>query len=134
MMNDYGGMMGGFDSMFTLFMILFFCAFVFVIVKGLMEWNSNHQSPRLNVSARIVSKRQDVTVHHHANAVDFSGAHGYHTSTTTKYYVTFKVESGDRMEFHVSGCEYGRLAEGDHGQLMFQGTRYLGFDIIQEQR
>lgn len=82
----------------------------------------------------IVSKRQDVTVHHHANAGDSSGAHGFHTSTTTTYYVTFEVESGDRMEFHVNGSEYRRLAQGDHGQLKFQGIRFLGFDIIHEQR
>ena len=31
------------------------------------------------------------------------------------------------MELHVSGFEYGQLAEGDRGQLSFQGTRYLGF-------
>jgi hypothetical protein len=48
-----------------------------------------------------------------------------HTSTT--YYVTFQVESGDRMEFHVGGEEYGFLVEGDFGDLSFQGTRYLGF-------
>ena len=51
-----------------------------------------------------------------------------HTSTT--YYATFQVESGDRMEFSVSGAEYGMLAEGDQGSLTFQGTRYLGFERI----
>ena len=44
-----------------------------------------------------------------------------------RYYVTFQVESGDRMEFEVSGTEYGMLAEGDSGELTFQGTRYLNF-------
>lgn len=42
-------------------------------------------------------------------------------------YVTFQVESGDRMELNVSGTEYGMLIEGDYGELTFQGTRYLGF-------
>ena len=42
-------------------------------------------------------------------------------------YVTFQVESGDRMELAVSGREYGMLAEGDIGKLTFQGTRYLAF-------
>ena len=37
------------------------------------------------------------------------------------------MESGDRMELRVSGREYGLLAEGDRGQLTFQGTRYLSF-------
>ena len=40
---------------------------------------------------------------------------------------TFQVESGDRMEFSVSGREYGLLVEGDTGRLTFQGTRSLGF-------
>ena len=42
--------------------------------------------------------------------------------------MTFQVESGDRMEFHVPGNEYGLLAEGDAGRLSFQGTRYLAFE------
>lgn len=50
-----------------------------------------------------------------------------HTTQSTSYYATFQVESGDRMELHVSGAEYGMLAEGDTGKLTFQGTRYLGF-------
>jgi hypothetical protein len=50
-----------------------------------------------------------------------------HSSTSTSYYVTFEVESGDRMELHVEGHEYGLLVEGDKGDLSFQGTRYLGF-------
>ena len=51
--------------------------------------------------------------------------HGHHTTST--YYVTFQFESGDRMEFSVDGSEYGLLAEGDTGNLCFQGTRYLSF-------
>ncbi len=42
--------------------------------------------------------------------------------------MTFQVESGDRMEFSVTGSEYGMLAEGDTGKLSFQGTRYLSFE------
>ena len=64
----------------------------------------------------------------HANSGDMSGAHGFHTTTNTTYYVTFQVESGDRMEFCVSGTEYGMLVEGDTGRLTFQGTRYLAFE------
>ena len=44
------------------------------------------------------------------------------------YYVTFEVDSGDRIEFSMSGSEYGMLIEGDAGTLNFQGTRYLGFE------
>ena len=63
-----------------------------------------------------------------AKAGDASGAHGFHTTSATWYYVTFQVESGDRMEFSVGGTDFGMLAEGDHGNLSFQGTRYLSFE------
>jgi hypothetical protein len=48
-------------------------------------------------------------------------------TTSTSYYATFEVESGDRMELSVDGRAYGLLAQGDIGSLTFQGTRYLGF-------
>lgn len=38
-----------------------------------------------------------------------------------------KGESGDLIEFVVHGREYGMLAEGDCGELTFQGTRYIDF-------
>lgn len=76
----------------------------------------------------VVSKLTEVTHHSHANASAATGAHGYSTSSSTWYYVTFQVESGDRMEFSVIGSEYGMLAEGDCGKLSLQGTRYLSFE------
>lgn len=54
----------------------------------------------------------------------------HHTTYSTSYFVTFQVESGDRMELHVAGHEYGMLIEGDRGKLTFQGTRYLGFERV----
>lgn len=58
----------------------------------------------------------------------FGGAGAMHTARSTSYYAAFQVGSGDRMELHVGGAEYGMLAEGDAGKLTFQGTRYLGFE------
>lgn len=117
-----------FSGMFSLVFILVVCFFIYSIIKGAEQWNRNNKAPRLAVEARILSKRTDVTHHQHPVGGDVSGAHGFHTSTSTDYYVTFEVESGDRMEFHVDGNEYGRLLEGDFGKLYFQGTRYLGFE------
>lgn len=98
------------------------------VIQGISTWHKNNNSPRLTVPAVIVAKRESITHHQHPNAGDVSGAHGFHITTSTTYYVTFQVESGDRMEFPVSGSEYGMLAEGDTGKLMFQGTRYLAFE------
>lgn len=123
---DFGfGLLG---VMFAVVFLLVISVFIVVFVKGISQWNKNNHSPRLTVPATVVSKRADISHHHHANAGDATGAHGYHTSTSTSYYVTFQVESGDRMELHMSGSEYGLLIEGDRGNLTFQGTRYLGFE------
>ena len=78
----------------------------------------------MTVDAAVVSKRQNTTVHHHHD----SNTGGMHNRSSTTYYATFQFDSGDRLELCVSGREYGLLAEGDVGELTFQGTRYLGFD------
>ena len=124
----------GFDWFFQIFDILFpllflcvFGMFVYTLVGNLRTWNKNNHSPRLTVPAVVAAKRMEVSHSHQANAGDPSGAHGYSTHTFTSYYVTFQVESGDRMELPVNGQDYGMLVEGDAGKLSFQGTRYLGF-------
>ena len=121
----------GFDMLFSiLFPILFLVVLGMIlcaIIGNISTWNKNNHSPRLTVPATVVAKRTDVSHSSSANAGDVSGAHGYDTSTFTSYYVTFQVESGDRMELEVDGSDYGMLVEGDIGKLSFQGTRYLGF-------
>ena len=118
----FGFGFGMFGVMFTLMFILVFGIFIVTIVRGIGQWNKNNNSPRLTVAATVVSKRTNVSHHHH----------DHHTHHSTSYYVTFQVDSGDRMELHMTGQEYGMLVEGDKGNLTFQGTRYLGFERIQE--
>ena len=120
----------GFVVAEMLFSFLFFLIATFIVItliRGLGQWNRNNNAPRLTVNALVVAKRQDVSAHMRHNAGDVSGAHGVHYAHSTAYYATFQFDSGDRMEFAVDGAEYGLLAEGDAGQLTFQGTRYLGF-------
>ena len=112
-----------FQIMFTLMFVLVISMFIATAVRGISQWNKNNNSPRLTVPATVVAKRTNVTRHRHGGA---NGHHHHHSSTS--YYVTFQVESGDRMELQVAGTEYGMLIEGDSGKLTFQGTRYLGFE------
>ena len=113
------------DGFFSIFFLLFIVAFVAILgmilvtfVRELSQRNKNNHSPRLTVEARVVTKRQNIS-HHHS---------GDHMSTTSsRYFATFQVESGDRMELQMSGQDYGMLVEGDRGRLTFQGTRYLDF-------
>ena len=119
-MNFFFG--GGFE---TVFFLVFFCIlamFVVTAVRGIGQWNKNNRSPRLTVDATVVAKRTDVSRHFHGDM------QAGHMAASSRYYATFEVESGDRMELCMSGQEYGMLAEGDNGKLSFQGTRYLGFE------
>ena len=119
-----GGFGGGFEIMFFLVFAIVIGTFIFSFISGISQWNKNNQSPRLTVESTIVTKRADTSLHHHhANDI-------HHTTRSTTYYVTFEVESGDRIELEVNGTEYGMLVEGDYGKLSFQGTRYLGFERI----
>ena len=108
---------------FPLIFFLVLAIFLFTFIKGISQWNQNNHSPRLTVDATVVAKRAHVDHHHH-----HTGNGAMHMTTSTTYYATFQVESGDRMELCVSSREYGMLIEGDHGKLSFQGTRYLGFE------
>ena len=115
-------------QLFPLVFLLVLGMILFTVVGNLRTWSKNNASPRLTVPATVVAKRMNVSRHHTANAGNMTGAHGYTSTSATTYYVTFQVESGDRMELRLSGTEYGQLAEGDTGKLSFQGTRYLGFE------
>ena len=93
--------------------------FLPIIVKGISVWHKNNNSPRLSVPVKIVTKRADTT---------YTSQQDMMSSSHTTYYVTFEVESGDRIELVVPSSEYGFMVEGDQGKLTFQGTRYISFD------
>lgn len=107
------------DMMFMINLI--FIGIVFVIVIGMFIFGigssikqgiKNNNSPLLTVPAEVVSKR----------------IHVQGDNSRTTYYITFEVQSGDRMEFSIAGKEYGQLVEQDLGLLSFQGTRYISFE------
>lgn len=116
------------EQIMPLFVFFMFGVVLFAIGKNIVTWHQNNQAPRLTVQAKVVSKRQNTMRSSATVAGDLNG--GCHTTptTTTSYYVTFQVESGDRMELLMPGSEYGMIAEGDEGKLTFQGTRFLGFE------
>lgn len=72
----------------------------------------NNRKPKLQVSATVVTKRTS----NHTKATD------------RHYFVTFQVESGDRIEFWVTSFQYSELKQDDCGILTFQGTRFIGFE------
>ncbi|MBQ4572406.1 MAG: DUF2500 domain-containing protein [Clostridia bacterium] len=111
-----------FPIIFGLFFTIFLVVFIYNVVMNIRQWHKNNQSPRLSVDATVVTKRSHTSHnHHHHNG-------HMHTASSTSYYVTFQVQSGDRMELRVKSYDYGMMVEGDYGVLTFQGTRFLGFE------
>ncbi len=112
-----------FEIFFGLFFIIFLGVFVYNVIMNIRQWHRNNQSPKLSVDATVVTKRSHTSHHHHHH----NNGH-MHTTSSTSYYVTFQVQSGDRMELKVKSYDYGMMVEGDFGILTFQGTRFLGFE------
>lgn len=115
----------GMHSMTRMFPIMFFSVFflvfgffAFAIITVMRSHRKNNNAPRLTVGAKVVDKRQV----HSRGGKDHMGR--------IWYYVTFEVESGDRLELETGEGEYGLLASGDAGMLTFQGTRFLKFERI----
>ena len=123
----------GFDFIFPTFFVVILIGFVVVFgiiisrfVQEARERRQNNNSPVLTVAAIVAAKRADVSYYHHHRPMNTDNMQNMNYSTTT-YYATFQVPSGDRMELRVQDNEYGLLVEGDTGNLTFQGTRYLDF-------
>jgi hypothetical protein len=112
-----------FTLMFTLVPLFIVVVFVLVIgsilvgiVRSFMEWQTNNSLPILTVLVSVATKRQHV-----------SGG-GNDSSASTCYYATFETLTDSlRQEFAISSTQYSALAEGDTGQLTYQGTRFKSF-------
>lgn len=108
------------NSAFPIFIAVLIGILALTTVSGIQRHVSNSRKPMLSVHSLIVGKRTEVS-HRHDPDLPVN-------RTDSKYFITFEVESGDRLEFTVSGEEYGQCSEGDEGKLTFQGTRYVGFE------
>lgn len=108
----------GAPAFFPLFGVVFLGILVVTlggsIIKTLGEQGRNQAAPVLSAEAHVVTKRAEVRSRGKSHATD--------------YYATFGLDSGARVEFELSGEEYGLLAEGDRGELRYQGTWFLGFN------
>jgi Protein of unknown function (DUF2500). len=110
---------------FSLLVLLFMVLPVAVVIglvggyiyrRGGGRGRANNSAPTLSIPAVAVAKRTEI-------AHDVVSGRTY-----TKYYVTFQVESGDRMELHAAGDDYGVIVEDDFGKLTFRGNELVSFE------
>ncbi|MDU2241924.1 MAG: DUF2500 domain-containing protein [Paenibacillus sp.] len=119
-MQSWTEMFGVVETALPVLFVVIIGILAVTVAGGLLRTIGNNKQPVLSVHSVIVGKRTEVS---HRHDTDTSV-----NRSDTKYYLTFEVESGDRLEFAVSGTEYGQCAEGDEGKLTFQGRRYHGFE------
>lgn len=113
----------GFDDfLFSIFPIMFFIVFGFIVFSIIKSYVTNSHAPIITVEAKVIGKRTDVS-HHSHNDANNNISH----STSTTYYITFQTEHGERLELSLSGRMYGSLVEGDVGDLTYQGEWFKDF-------
>lgn len=88
-----------------------------LVVRGVRYGLASPQS----APATCVAKRTQVT--------GGGGMPGeMHSGSTTWYHATFEFADGSRRELSLTGTQYGLLAEGDHGELIWRDTVFKGLD------
>lgn len=112
----------GVSLMFTVVPLLMIGIVIYALANRVKENQYNQTQPQLSVPVRVVTKRQEVSTSHHHHE-----SHVSHNSST-RYFITFEFESGDRKEFSVRGEVFGMVAEEDNGILCFQGNEFQGFE------
>ena len=95
--------------------VVVLAVFATVIIKGVGAWSRNNASPVVTTMARVVTKRSE----------SYGGSG--ESRARTAYFATFETPAGERFELPVPARESGLIAEGDAGELTYQGTRFKGF-------
>lgn len=105
----------------SMFKALFIFIFIYIIFNGIKQYSENSKSPIITVEAKVTDKDKRTTTHVHNN----NGTITHHHNTT--YYVTFKTEHGEKIQFSISRRFYNDLIEGDYRNLTYQGTWFKDF-------
>ncbi len=111
--------MGLLNVLFPIFFILIFTIVIGGTLYTLIKSLANKTKPSLLLLVKVVAKRT-------------SRRQG-ENNLGNNYYVTFEQRDGSRIEYYMSGEEYGLIAEGDFGELKVQGDRFVEFSRIIEE-
>lgn len=110
-----------FQIMVPVFLVLLIGVIIFLNIKEIYDYHHSNKKPVLTVPAKVINKRAQVI--HHLHQIEI---HLYYP-TSTYYFVTFELETGENIEFEISGIEYSSIFEEDYGNLTYQGIDLLHF-------
>ena len=110
------------DAFLVIFFVVFAGIFIFVFAMVFKSVSNSITERRYNDSQPILTKAVKIK----GKRTELSGGGDHPVSTS--YYTTFEFnEDKKRLELEVSDEDYGLMAEGDSGKLIFQGRRYQQF-------
>lgn len=95
--------------------IAFLALFLYVLIKGYIEWTKKNVVRVTKITAFAESKR---TTEYESDK----------KRTKTAYFITFLPDEGEPFELRVSPKEFEEIKKGDKGLLTYQGTRFLCFE------
>ena len=105
--------------------LIFACGIIGLVIYSIVTAVSRSEAAASGVPARqrlveavrtramVVAKRTEL--------------YGAGENVATLHYATFELEGGARREFMLNGMQYGLIAEGDVGILVFRDSRILSF-------
>ncbi|MBC7808572.1 MAG: DUF2500 domain-containing protein [Akkermansiaceae bacterium] len=88
---------------------------VYTVVEPILKAGRDGAKSVVARRATVIAKRQEL----------WGGVTA--SPYTTSYYVSFEMESEDRVELEVEDTDYGLIIEGDTGILSSQGDTFKGF-------
>ncbi len=89
------------------------------IYKKVIDIIEQRKKPIQTVRATLISKRMDPRT----SVSSKEGVSNFYVI----YYLVFKLENGEEIEFLVKLKEYAIILEGNIGKLTFKGNRYIKF-------
>lgn len=92
------------------------------MISKLKSLIAKEQPPR-SVTAEVLSKRGHTSRDPYCRTCQVNPS-----EISTRWFVTFRLDSGEELELQVPGDACAELSEGDRGMLTFQGTRFLCFE------
>lgn len=105
------------------FLICLCCALISHLVYRKRVRN-NEKNPTTQVRATVVERRVQI-IRSHSRSLYANDRH--------IYYLTFKPDDGEKVEFQVSRVEYDAYYSGRRGVLTYRTWEYLGFCPLREE-
>ncbi|KEI18572.1 DUF2500 family protein [Clostridium haemolyticum] len=100
--------------------IVFYIFVIVVIIMGIVTFIKNERSPIISTKAQLVYKKREYHTHTNNNVV---------MTTNETLILIFQLDTGSKIEFIVDYDTFTNIPEYQWENLIFEGTRFLKFEL-----